>query len=281
MKHFIVTRFNLKVEQWKTAKDGSLVLTEKWLEERFDLFEKYCFPSVINQKNKMFYWLIFFDIDTPDIFRKRIEKITRNYDNFKPLYIDGIKSLNNSFIQFIIENLDDKDDFIITSRLDNDDSIHQDFVYTIQNLAIKKHETVIDLRKGYQIDISNDIYECRNYSNSFNPFISLVESSDKFNTVLSRMHRDWKNSNSIIVYENLPLWIEIVHKKNKLNHTQSNIPLIKKIKLRDFGIIKKLKNRNYIFIVRNNLILKLKKSLKKSTKLKKFKRKIKTFYNPS
>lgn len=273
MKHFIATRFNLKVEQWKTAKDGSIVLTEKWLEERFDLFENYCYPSVINQKNKLFYWLIFFDIDTPNVFRERIEKLTCNYDNFRPIYIDGIKSLTNSFKQFIIENLDNKDDFIITSRMDNDDSIHQDFVDTIQNLAIKKHETVIDLRKGYQLDISNNVYEYRNYSNSFNPFISLVESSDKFNTVLSRMHPDWKNSDSIIINEKSPLWIEVIHKKNKLNRTQFNIPLIRKIQLSDFGIIKKLKNRNYIFVVISNL------KLKSSSNFKKVKRKIKTLYN--
>jgi hypothetical protein len=267
MKHFIVTRFNLKVEEWKTAKDGSIVLTEKWLEERFDLFENYCFPSVINQKSKLFYWLIFFDINTPNIFRERIEKLTSNYNNFKPIYIDGIKSLNNSFKKVITKNLESKDDFIITSRLDNDDSLHQDFISTIQNLAIKKHETVIDSRKGYQLDISNNVYECRNYINSFNPFISLIESSNKFNTVISRMHNDWKNSDSIIVYEKSPLWIEIVHKKNKLNQTQFNTPQIREIQLRDFGIIKKLKYRNYIFIVGNNLKL----------KLKKFKRKI--FYN--
>ena len=39
IKHFIATRFNLKIEEWNTAKDGSVVLTEKWLEERFNLFE--------------------------------------------------------------------------------------------------------------------------------------------------------------------------------------------------------------------------------------------------
>lgn len=82
-----------------------------------------------------------------------------------------------------MESLEEDDDFIITSRLDNDDSIHHDFVYIIQNLAIKKHETIIDLRRGYQLDISSNIYEYRNYYNKFNPFISLVESTSNFQTV--------------------------------------------------------------------------------------------------
>ena len=138
MKHFLATRFNLKVENWTTAKDGSLVLTEKWLEERFELFEKYCFPSVTNQKNKNFYWLIFFDIDTPTAFREKTKQLLSSHNNFKALYIDGIKSLNNSLIENILENLDESDDFIITTRLDNDDSIHKDFIDTIQNKTKKK-----------------------------------------------------------------------------------------------------------------------------------------------
>ncbi|WP_417558562.1 glycosyltransferase [Mesoflavibacter zeaxanthinifaciens] len=175
MKHFIATRFNLKVETWKTAKDGSTVLTDEWLEERFELFEKYCYPSVINQKNKNFYWVIFFDIDTPKIFKGRIENLIRNHDFIDILYIDGIKAMNHSFNQYILEKLENTKDFIITSRLDNDDAIHQDFVGTIQKLAIPKNETVIDLRKGYQMDISENVYEYRNYLNSFNPFISFIE----------------------------------------------------------------------------------------------------------
>ena len=271
MKHFIATRFNLKADTWKTAKDGSPIRTEKWLEERFVLFEKYCFPSVINQKSQRFYWLIFFDSDTPDIFRNRIEKMTSKYDHFKPLYVDGTKSLRPALKQFISENLNETDDFIITSRLDNDDAIHQDFVSTIQNLAIKKHETVIDLRKGYQINLSNDIYEYRNFDNQFNPFISLVESADKFDTVASRFHKDWSKSNSIIIYENAPLWIEIIHKKNIVNQPKVKIPLIKQIPLKDFGIKQELKSRSHMYIFTNNL------KLQKSKILNNVKQKAKSF----
>jgi|SRR5690554_3801652 len=255
MKHFIATRFNLKPDTWKTAKDGSPIRTETWLEERFDLFEKYCLPSVVNQKNQNFYWLIFFDIDTPDKYRDRIEKMTSQYANFKPLYIDGTKSLRPSLKQFIIENSNQTDDFIITTRLDNDDAIHQDFVSTVQSLAVEKHETVIDLRRGYQMNLSDDIYEFRNFDNNFNPFISLVERLDKCNTVVSKFHTDWSKSNSIIIYEKSPLWIEIIHKKNIANQTKFNLPLIKQIPLNEFGIKKELESRSHIYILKNNFNL--------------------------
>jgi len=54
MKHFLLTRFNLRNEEWITTRDGGAVLTEEWLIQRFELFENYCLPSVMNQKNKNF-----------------------------------------------------------------------------------------------------------------------------------------------------------------------------------------------------------------------------------
>lgn len=263
MKHFIATRFNLKPDNWKTAKDGSAIRTETWLEDRFDLFEKYCLPSVANQKNQRFQWLIFFDIDTPDKYRERIEKITSNYSNFITLYVDGTKSIRPALKQFIHQTLDPGDDFIITSRLDNDDAIHQEFVSTIQNLAIKKHETVIDLRKGYQMNLSNNSVEYRKFDNPFNPFISLVERSDKFDTVVARFHKDWSKSYSLIIYKNKPLWIEIIHKKNISNQPKLNLPLIHHIHLKDFGIKIESETAGHLYILINNLKIKELQVLKK------------------
>ncbi|WP_051227980.1 glycosyltransferase [Gillisia sp. JM1] len=57
-QHYILTRFNLRAEDWTTTKNNEKVLTEEWLEERFDLFENYCFSSVRNQTNQNFKWLV-------------------------------------------------------------------------------------------------------------------------------------------------------------------------------------------------------------------------------
>lgn len=259
MKHFIVTRFNLKVEDWKTAKDGSIVLTDKWLEERFKLFQKYCLPSVINQKNQNFYWLVFFDIETPVAYKKMIDRIAGEYKKFVPLYIDSNNSLQPSFKKYILEHIKDDDLYIITSRLDNDDAIHENFVDIIQKIAIQKKDTVIDIRMGYQMDISDNSCKYRRLYNSFNPFISLVENTKNFNTIISRKHQDWKNSDSILVYDKDPLWIEIIHKKNKLNSVRSNIPLIKEIKLKEFGIARDEKKLGSFFIFKNNFYVVLRK----------------------
>lgn len=259
MKHFIATRFNLKVDSWTTAKDGSMVLTDDWLEERFELFQKYCLPSVMNQKNQNFYWVVFFDTETPTKFKLLIEQIANKYINFNPIFVEAHPALKGAFQKFILEKLEAKDEFIITTRLDNDDSIHENFTNTIQEIAQNMDQTVIDLRRGYQLDISNSIYKYRNHYNKFNPFLSFIESTKGFNTVFSKMHSDWKSSKSIIVYDSTPLWIEIVHKKNKLNEVKLNKFLIPTINFKEFGIIKDLKEFSYFNVIFNNILVVFKK----------------------
>ncbi len=219
MKHFLITRFNLRTENWTTAKDGSPVLTKEWLENRFHLFETYCLPSVINQTEQDFTWLVFFDTQTPQEYKKKVKEISEQYKNFSPVFIDGIDQLNNSLLEEIKKKVVSNDEYIITSRLDNDDIIHKDFIKTIQSLFQPKDKTVIDLRKGYQITLGKPFTQIREVYNVFNPYISLIESADGFKTVFHKQHKEWKHSDSVITYEKMRMWGEVVHKENMLNST--------------------------------------------------------------
>lgn len=204
MKHFIATRFNLKTSDWKKSKSGNLVLTNEWLEHRFNLFENYCFPSVINQSNQNFTWCVYFDIDTPQNFKDKIVSLTANTSNIIPQFIDGMDGLNNSFKKFISDNITNIDSHIITTRLDNDDIIHVDFVKTLQSLFKPTDLAVIDLRMGYQVSIDVAKPEVRLYNHPFNAFISVIENVKSFDTVFSKMHYGWKNEKNVICYHCYP-----------------------------------------------------------------------------
>ncbi len=104
MKHFLVTRFNLKHNNWKTGKDGQKVLTDTWLIHRFKLFEKYCLPSVKNQSNQNFIWCCFFDNSTPQEYMVRIKKLSTSYNNFVPIFINGMAELHTALKKFITTN---------------------------------------------------------------------------------------------------------------------------------------------------------------------------------
>ena len=59
IKHYILTRFNLCGRNRDKSKQSTL--TKEWLHHRIKLFETYCLPSIKQQTNQNFKWLILFD----------------------------------------------------------------------------------------------------------------------------------------------------------------------------------------------------------------------------
>ena len=253
MKHFLVTRFNVRASIEKV----SISQSDAWLSHRFELFEKYCLPSVKNQSNQNCTWCVLFNTGTPQKYKEKVKKISNSYNNFMPIFINESSEINPALSRFIASNIEESDQYIITTRLDNDDLIHKQFIDTIQELFYPTNGMVIDLRKGYQVSIEKDNLEIRKYYHLFNHFISLVEDSTNFLTVMSRNHFLWRDSKSIVVSDNKRLWIELVHSKNKANRVKREFSLIPKIQSNDFGLSLDLKtDRTLLSILFNNLKMK-------------------------
>lgn len=268
MKHFLATRFNVKVPDWKTAKNGMIVLSEEWLNNRFYLFENYCLPSVKNQTNQNFVWCVFFDVETPQKYRERIEMIFENSSNFYPVFIEDIDSLNHSFKSFINNSLAEGED-VITTRLDNDDLIHKDFIKTIQILYEQKGKGVIDFKNGYQVSIENLVPQVRLYTHDFNAFVSVIENEKKFETVYSKMHYGWRDSEDVISYKKERLWIELVHSQNKVNHTLTSLYKAVVFDEKNFGLQNFKYKPNAFDVVKTNftiVVLHFKKLIKRVVK---------------
>ena len=73
-QHYILTRFNLRRDDWTITKNNEKVLSDSWLKDRFELFENFCFNSVKNQTNQNFKWLVFFDSNTPDNYKQKVKE---------------------------------------------------------------------------------------------------------------------------------------------------------------------------------------------------------------
>jgi len=233
MQHILLTRFNLKINPDIESKEN-LGLNNEWLEHRFQIFHELCFPSVLNQSKKDFLWIIFFDIHTPEVFKKKAESLSQYAENIKIIFIDGFRELNSS-LQNIIQPFI-VGSFVISTRLDNDDIIHKDFLATIGELAIQKNNTVIDLIAGHQLKLINKKAIIKKYENAFNPFVSLVETNGQIKTVLSKMHNEWKNANEIIKLNKKHLWIEYTHDKNIANYNKLFLCLSNDLIFSDYGI---------------------------------------------
>lgn len=236
--HFLVTRFNLRIDTWETTKNGQCTLTDEWLQERFQLFEKFCLPSVRQQSVQDFTWCLFFDSNTSKGYRERIQAIASQYRNIRLFFIEGIKQLPITLKAFIEEITGTGNKYIITTRLDNDDLLHRNFIKEIQARFIPIHRAVIDLRCGYQLCIKHKYAEFRYLKNEFNPFVSVIEEADKVETVMSRMHRDWVKADHVVIVSDRPLWIELVHHSNKLNDVNYGNPKLFDVDLAAFSLNK-------------------------------------------
>ena len=73
--HFILTRFNIRL--WTRDKRNHETRTESWPSERFDLFEKFCLPSVKKQSCGEFLWIVLFDEKTPTSYLQRLKVVKR------------------------------------------------------------------------------------------------------------------------------------------------------------------------------------------------------------
>lgn len=214
-KHYIITRFNLRTPDWDLSKNQELVLTDEWMTHRMELFEHICLPSIVSQTNQHFSWLLYFDTETSLMFRKKIEAITKKITNVRVCYIDGMPSFKSSLIEHIRTETRHIP-YIISTRLDNDDCLHQDFVKTIQEQFDFQDFMAIDCTKGYSLQLEPEVLLGKK-THLYNPFISLIEKNRSPSTVCMRSHTEWKREHRVKQINDKRLWLSVIHQKNKMN----------------------------------------------------------------
>ena len=212
-KHYIITRFNLRAKEWQFTKNSTKVLDENWLKNRFELFEKYCLPSLLSQTNKNFEWVIYFDTETPAFYKDKIEVYRQKLPNLIPVFVENMELFLPS-IQAHIKN--NNQEYVITTRLDNDDCVSKYFVDEIQKNFNKQTYEALDFVDGYSLQISPD-FKLGKKRHLYNPFISLVEKKQNPTSVWSRSHTSWKRETRIKRILDQRIWMVIIHQENKVN----------------------------------------------------------------
>lgn len=214
-QHFLITRFNLRNPKWDVTKNNESLLNHDWMNNRMWLFENFCLPSVVNQTNANFSWLLYFDTTTDDYFKKMIAEITQEYNNIKVFYIDGMPSFKTEIQNFISENCANAS-HIITSRIDNDDCIHRNFIDEVQKQFRNQDYQAIDIIQGYSLQVEPNFILGKK-EHIFNPFISLIEKNENPKTVWENDHNMWKKESRLTQITDKRLWMSIIHQKNKVN----------------------------------------------------------------
>lgn len=213
--HVILTRFNLRSG---SSRETRLRNSHGWLANRFELFEKYCLPSVIGQTNQNFKWFIFFDIDTPQHYKERALEYSKKYKNIKMYWVRGLSL--NEVQDFIRENCPDNKQILITTRLDNDDAINVNFVDRVQEKANKIGKIVEPLVINFDNGLCLNENRAYQHNDSLNAFTSLIEPwVNDFNTVWKYQHRQLDHFN-VAQLTQPSMWLQGIHSSNVSNRVR-------------------------------------------------------------
>lgn len=256
-EHYILTRFNLRL--WTKDKNRNHTRTEEWLKNRFELFEKFCLPSIMNQTNQSFKWIVLFDFQTPDKYRERISSYEKVCRQFCPCYVEPERSryFVKVFKEEIHKRINKDTNILITSYLDNDDALHQKYVEEIQKMKVE-FPTFVSYVYGIQYYTELNIATRVPYTN--NHFISLIEPLDEnqnFRSVYGygshiAIHKYANTKTVYIDNTHQDRWIEVIHEANMDNDVKMTFDtkLIKKVDAlkNEYGVdITLAKNSTVIF----------------------------------
>ena len=219
IQHFILTRFNIRI--WTQDKNGNAVRTADWLKHRFDVFEKYCLPSIASQTCKDFEWIVLFDSETPLEFKERVERFKTVCPQFIPVFVEPSmgKYFARIFRASVVERV--HSDRVITTYLDNDDALSINFVEDIRRRAeCFPDGTFIYYSDGFQF--FKEFGLMLRVRNTRNHFVSVIEpsSSTTLKTIFGYGSHYFilRIPGAHIEYiEDSPLWCEVVHERNMCN----------------------------------------------------------------
>lgn len=209
--HYIGCRYNYRLYKENPYKIKN---RDYWMESRIDKFIK-LLVSLDNQTNLNFNFIVFLDDETPEKYKEQISKcLIENLHKVK---------FELSFISpsGFFKNLNSTSDFLITSRIDNDDEYVSTFVETIQK-NFSGVEEVLDVN-GIQCDLKTNKKYILHRKTPNSPFISLVSKTINKNSVFDFMHMSANELyNSRFVDEKNYHFIQNIHENNISNRITGN-----------------------------------------------------------
>lgn len=207
--HVLLTRFNLPSKGYEKI----IRTQEGWLRERVDLFERYCLPSVRNQKVRPARWIIYFDPESPSWLREKITALNAD-ETFLPLFRPEV--VREDLLHDIVLSLPNRKDYLLTTNLDNDDGLANDFSERIRNAVTTRSTTAIYFTNGL-IRTSKGLYKNEDPSNAFCSVLAPWAQPD---TCWAEWHTLLGKTMPVLRLAGSPAWLQVIHGGNVSNRVR-------------------------------------------------------------
>lgn len=146
-KHILFTRYNLSLYSEDGFKKKLGCDPDAWMRHRFKLFTTFTLPSMANQSCKDFVWYVFMDRATPPEFIEQLENVA-----LANMRIILLRERQIDFLKREVQQC--QESLIITSRIDNDDAFHRDYIKAIQEASVRPKQ-LIDFQDSYLLSLSD------------------------------------------------------------------------------------------------------------------------------
>ncbi len=208
LEHYLLTKFNVRRVEVGTRPDRD------WLDHRFELFERYCLPSVAGQTCQDFTWLIRWDEEgMSDEHRRRLRAHETDLPNLR------LVPERLSFQMVIGRSLKGwRRKRLLTTRLDNDDALGRDAVAVLQSEARGGRLEFLNLPLGYCLEHPSGRMTLTEQPH--NPFISLAEDvrREAPHTAVCVNHHEAEELAPIRQVGAARSWLQVVHDRNLYNY---------------------------------------------------------------
>lgn len=228
--HYVITKYNLSLYSDPETLRRIGGDPDEWMSQRFKLFSTITLPSLKGQSCQSFSWFLFVDATTPSRFKTELEDVANDYAPMEIVY------LGERQVDFLRRKVAASGAQVaITSRIDNDDAWHSDYVRYVQQEKFPIG-SLVDFQDSYWLDVrSKQVFLCtsrwwtdprwwRSWRTLLRPRISnsptTIESAAGAKTVLADVHRgllEHFGRDRIHLIPNKPYRLVTCHGRNLLN----------------------------------------------------------------
>lgn len=207
-KHLILTRFNVpsKIPIFQKDQYARPVCDSAWMDHRFEIFERYCLPSMREQSCQNFEWCVFLDPLTEDRYKHRILSLQKSYPKLTPVF------LNKTTIRKSAQVFAGSAPYLISTRLDSDDALHREAVALIQSRFCAQDFEFVNLEKGYRYDVEQNLLYA--HEDNLGHFMSLIEKNEgEIRSVYLASHHEVNQWGRVQQVSGGRYWLETCHER--------------------------------------------------------------------
>ncbi|WP_193316346.1 glycosyltransferase [Methylorubrum populi] len=230
LHHLVVTRFAFIRSDFEKRRNE--VYDQEfgdWAKSRSKLFRDICLPSMLGQSQKPDAWLLGLARERRQYFPE-LKALFDGNGWIAPAWQEMVGDVPeqelNALKRAVLDNVPNEADYVITTRLDNDDALHRSFLAVVKDyvsLILSSEQGLTDfwLTMPYGLQLGSDKLGVCCYTN--NPFTTRVQTRENFlssaySTALAGDHTKlFKNDRVFSVNTRIPMWLQGVHGDNLYN----------------------------------------------------------------